>query len=132
MKKTVFIFFIALSFFSCSKKDQCGNDIDVSGVYENKFEKGATNYLILNNDGTFEQKYKKGDTIKVNKGKWEYNKEQCRLKFNTLKVLHNIPYNDENSENIPKMRPVFRRSKILFYEDLPFEYDYVKILKKIE
>lgn len=61
-----------LSFFSCKEKDQCGNDTDISGVYENKFEKGATNYLIIKNDGTFEQKYKKGDTIKENKGKWKF------------------------------------------------------------
>lgn len=132
MKKIIFMIFVILFFFSCKERDQCGNDVDISGVYENKFEEGATNYLIIKNDGTFEQKYKKGDTIKENKGKWRYNAERCKLKFDTLKVLHNVPYNDENSENIPRMGPVFRRNKILFYEDLPFEYDFVKIKKKLK
>src|SRR5690554_4432762 len=132
MKKTVFILLTLLVFISCKEKDQCGNDIDISGIYENKFEKGATNYLIIKNDGTFEQKYKKGDIVRENKGKWKYNREHCWLKFDTLKVLHNVPYNDENSENIPRMGPVFRRNKILFYEDLPFEYNFVKIDKKVK
>ncbi len=130
MKKTVFILLTLLVFISCKEKDQCGNDIDISGIYENKFEEGATNYLIIKNDGTFEQKYKKGDTIKINKGKWEYfnTRKHCVIRFDTLKQLHNVPYR----ETLENTAPHFRRNKILFYEDLPFEYDFIKTNKKIE
>jgi len=129
---TFFIFLVA----SCTEKDSCGNDIDISGIYENKFEKGATNYLIIKNDGTFEQKYKKGNIIKKNNGKWEYFniKKRCAIRFDTLKVLHNVPYRDhhKNSESIKRMSSTFRKNKIMFFEDLPFEYDFVKTNKKIE
>jgi len=131
VNKTTFIFFLFLV-ISCTKKDPCGNDIDISGVYENKFEKGATNYLIIKNDGTFKQKYRKGDVIKENVGKWRYRfdgKNYCSIIFDTLKVLHNVPYNDRESKNIPSMSAIFRRNKIMFYEDLPFEYDFKKTKK---
>jgi|GEM_PF-2490286 len=134
MNKTTFIFFLFL-FISCTEKDPCGNDLDISGIYENKFEKGATNYLIIKNDGTFEQRYLKEGTIKKNKGKWRYysnGKNYCSIKFDTLKVLHNVPYRNKNTEEIKWFSPIFRRNKIMFYEDFPFEYDFVKTNKKIE
>jgi len=134
MNKTFFIFFLFL-LISCTEKDPCGNDLDISGVYENKFEKGVTNYLIIKNDGTFEQRYRKQGTIKKNKGKWRYRfdgKNYCSIKFDTLKVLHYVPYRDEESEAIERMSAIFRRNKIMFYEDFPFEYDFVKTNKKIE
>lgn len=49
------------------------------------------------------------------------------IRFDTLKQLHNVPYRETLENTIPH----FRRNKILFYENLSLEYDYVKIKKKL-
>lgn len=68
---------------SCQKKDNCGNTANYAGIYENKYVEGATNYLILYDDGTFLQKYINDKTIKNNTGSWEYYNRgnYCSIKF---------------------------------------------------
>ena len=128
LSNNLFFFLTLIIICSCEKKDTCGNTVNYTGIYENKYIEGATNYLILYDDGTFVQEYKKNNIEKINKGSWEYyNRENyCSIKFKNLKLLHKVPHEYFKLDSVINFIPIFRNNKIMFVEDLPFEYDFVK------
>lgn len=131
LKKSKFNFHISallitfLILTSCNK-DKCNNSSEIFGKYENTYEKGAKDLLIIKSDGTFEQIYIKGKVRKSNNGTWKFFKDDCGIYFKTLKLLHNLPaqYTEESIEGQPAK---YRNNKIKFYEDIPFEYDYSRV-----
>lgn len=125
LKASLFIMTL-LILTSCFNKDNCNNSSEIYGKYENTYEKGAKDLLIIKNDGTFEQIYIKGKVKKSNKGTWKFFKDDCSIFFKTLKLLHNLPaqYTEESVEGQPAK---YRNNKIMFYEDIPFEYDYSRV-----
>lgn len=124
MKKLIILGLLIV--FSCSKQEKCSSIEEVIGKYENDYEIGATNILTLNNDGTFNQLYKKGKIIKNNTGTWKFFKIDCSIDFVTLKLLHKLP-KQSREESVEGKPAKYRNNKIMFYEDMPFEYDYKKI-----
>lgn len=125
-KKLSLLIILSLGLLSCDKKDNCKNSVEIYGKYINNYEKGAKDCLIIKKDGTFEQVYTKGIIKKTNKGNWKFFEDDCGVYFNTLKLLHNLPaqYREESIEGQPA---IFRNNKIMFYEDMPFEYDYSRV-----
>lgn len=126
IKNNILTFILLLMVFSCTKKDDCNNSIEIYGKYENTYEQEAKDYLTMNKNGTFEQIYIKGSIIKKNKGTWKFFKDDCSIYFKTLKLLHNLPPQSKE-ESVEGQPAKFRNNKIMFYEDMPFEYDYTRI-----
>lgn len=132
MKKliTIFLIFFAVLGFSsfmcsCMNRDHCNNSLDIVGVYENRYESGVKNYLTINSDGTFEQIYTKNKTTKKNKGKWVFFEKSCSVRFDTLRLLHELP-TQEIESSFEGMIGLFRNNNILFYEDMPKQYNYYR------
>lgn len=67
--KKLIILTLLLALTSCKyfKGDHCNNTLPVTGVYYNDYDKDAEHFLIIKEDGTFEQLYTNG-TIVANMG----------------------------------------------------------------
>lgn len=125
-KVIIFISFLVL--FGCKyfRGDECNNTSSVEGVYENIYDKGAKNILIIKKDGTYEQVFTKEDIIKKNNGKWKFSLTDCKIFLFNLKLLHDLP---EWQESIFSDNGVYRFNNIMFSEDLRKEFDYYRIKK---
>lgn len=91
---------IVISFFSksCMKLNSCNKDF-LGRYYCNNFE-GFTNYLDLNNDGSFSH-YFKNDTIEItNFGQWEkIDDGYCTIKMRKWKTFNQDGINYEIYNN---------------------------------
>ena len=127
MRNYLKIFLICLLSFSCVKRDNCNNSLSIVGKYENTYDKKASNILIINSNGTFDQIFRKDKFLKKNRGTYKFFKNDCGLYFKNLKVLHEIPkqYSDFNVED--GFPAKFRNNNIIFIEDLPLEFDFYRI-----
>lgn len=120
--------FTFLLFFlnSCKyfRGDNCNNTKSIIGTYENIFDKKAKNILIIKEDGTFEQKFLKGGDLKKNIGRWIFFNETCAVHFKNLKLMHELGQYEKNEF---KEEGLYRLDKIVFNEDLPYEFDFYRI-----
>lgn len=126
MKNIVLVFLCILLFTSCKyfRGDHCNNTLPVVGVYENVFDKEAENILIIKEDGTFEQVFRKGEVVKKNKGSWEFFKEHCKINLKELKLLHKLP---EPAHKYFIQDGVTRLNNIVFVEGMSLEFNYYRV-----
>jgi len=115
-----------LSFTNCKyfRGDHCNNTLLVSGTYENVYDKEATNYLIINENGTFEQIFTKGVFVKKNKGTWMKGKGNCNIYFKELKLFHEL---SDSDKHFFTQSGIHRLNKIMFNEDLRKPFDFYRV-----
>tara|TARA_R110000787_G_scaffold11253_1_gene37567 strand:- start:248 stop:634 length:387 start_codon:yes stop_codon:yes gene_type:complete len=118
----IFLFFTSCKYF---KGDKCNNTLPIIGTYQNTYDKKAENLLIIKEDGTFEQIFKKGEIVRENNGTWKLSTtRECYVILKGLKVLHEIPlslkkYFDHSG--------VHRFNNILFFEDTGYAFDFYRV-----
>ena len=106
------------------KGDHCNNTLSIVGTYENTYDKNAKNLLIIKENGTFEQIFTKGTITKKNTGEWELFNESCSIHLKNLKLMHELGKYEKKAfvEN-----GLYRLNKIMFVEDLPYEFDFYRV-----
>ncbi len=126
MKKFVFIIISITLLNGCKyfRGDKCNNTLSIVGVYENIYDNNAKNILIIKSDGTFEQEYKKGDTIKFNNGTWKFFENSCSLYLYDLKSFNDL---SDWKRNLFRENGIYRLNNIMFLEDLRKEFDFYRI-----
>ena len=126
MKKILIAFICLLSFSGCKyfRGDHCNNTLPVPGTYENVYDKEATNYLIINENGTFEQVFTKGVFVKKNKGTWMKGKGNCNIYLDSLKLLHDV---SDSNKSFFKQSGIHRLNNIVFIEGLGYEFDFYRV-----
>ena len=108
---------VSLLLFICCKAegDSSNNKYPVVGTYINNYVKGAENLLVLNKDGTFNQTFTNQNGTKTNTGTYTFFKENCRIRFDSLVFLHNIP-KQYQAMNIYTYPAAHRNDNILFQD----------------
>ena len=126
MKNKIIIFLAFLTLTNCKyfRGDHCNNTMPIVGVYENVYDKEATNYLIINKNGTFEQVFTKDQIIQKNKGTWKYFKKHCDIDFENFKLMHEIGIYEKK---LFRQNGRYRLNKIMFIEDLGKEFDFYRV-----
>ncbi|WP_298779570.1 hypothetical protein [uncultured Polaribacter sp.] len=125
MKKLLVLIIIILVLSTCKyfRGDNCNNTMPIVGTYENIYDKKAENILIIKNDGTFEQFFKKEDVLKKNSGTWKFFKESCNIRFKNLKLLHDL---STSNSKFFKKSGTYRLNNIVFVEGLSYEFNYYR------
>lgn len=126
MKNKIIFSLLILIMTGCKyfRGDNCNNTLSIVGKYENTFDKKATNYLIINEDGTFKQIFTKGEVVKKNSGTWEFFQKSCNIRFKNLKLLHKLP---KSTEEFFTENGKFRLNNIVFFEDVGYAFDFFRI-----
>jgi len=127
MKKILFLLII-LFLVSCKyfRGDNCSNTKSIIGTYKNVFDDDAENVLIINEDGTFEQRYIKKGVAKENIGKWFFYQESCNVKLEGLVLMHHKLLGVYEKQEF-REEGVYRLNTIRFNEDLQDEFDFYRI-----
>ena len=124
-KKTIFLLSLCL-FIKCQyfRGDNCNNTRSIIGTYENLYDKKAKNVLIINADGTFNQKFIKDGITKESTGSWKFYNESCKLKLANHKLMHELGIYERE---LFTQKGKYRLNKIIFVEDLPKEFDFFRV-----
>lgn len=126
MKRISVLVLIVQCFFGCKyfQGDECNNTKPIVGTYQNLYDDQAKNILIINEDGSFDQVFEKGSTVKKNRGFWKKSEGgECRILLSGLKVLQDLP---STAKNYFTNKGVHRFNNILFFEDYPKEFNFYR------